>query len=83
MPSGVCGSGRNTRAQIVGVVPRTDVVSETTLVFFVEQLPTGSSQKFVKTKMFPKGVDLREKHGAVGLRALKNPALAQAVQADR
>ncbi len=38
---------------------------------FVERLATGSSQKFVKIKMFPPGVDPREQEGVIDLRSLK------------
>jgi len=38
---------------------------------FVDQLATGSSQKFVKVKMFPPGVDPREQQGVIDLRSLK------------
>ncbi|MBV9748756.1 MAG: hypothetical protein JO157_08070, partial [Acetobacteraceae bacterium] len=41
---------------------------------FVERLATGSSQKFVKIKMFPPGVDPREQEGVIDLRSLKKVA---------
>jgi crotonobetaine/carnitine-CoA ligase len=41
---------------------------------FVDSLPTGSSQKFVKIRMFPPGVDPRAQPGVLDLRALKKPA---------
>ena len=41
---------------------------------FVERLATGSSQKFVKIKMFPPGVDPREQAGVIDLRTLKKAA---------
>lgn len=49
---------------------------------FVDLLPTGSSQKFVKIKMFPEGVDPRNQDGVVDLRILKKPISAQGVQAN-
>lgn len=42
---------------------------------FVEQLPTGSSQKFVKVKLFPPGVDPRTQAGAIDLREMKKAAV--------
>ena len=41
---------------------------------FVETLPTGSSQKFAKIKLFPQGVDPRQQPGVIDLRGLKKPA---------
>ncbi len=41
---------------------------------FVDRLATGSSQKFVKVRMFPPGVDPREQQGAIDLRSLKKPS---------
>jgi crotonobetaine/carnitine-CoA ligase len=38
---------------------------------FVDALPTGSSQKFVKIRMFPPGVDPRTQPGVIDLRRLK------------
>ncbi len=38
---------------------------------FVDRLATGSSQKFLKVKMFPPGVDPREQDGIIDLRSLK------------
>ncbi len=45
---------------------------------FVESLPTGSSQKFAKAKLFPPGVDPRAQSGVIDLRSLKKPAKAHA-----
>lgn len=41
---------------------------------FVDELPTGSSQKFVKIRMFPPSVDPRTQDGVIDLRALKKPS---------
>ena len=41
---------------------------------FMDRLPTGSSQKFVKIKMFPPGVDPRTQDGVIDLRSLKKPS---------
>jgi acyl-CoA synthetase (AMP-forming)/AMP-acid ligase II len=41
---------------------------------FVDRLPTGSSQKFQKAKLFPPDVDPRAQAGAIDLRDLKKPA---------
>ena len=41
---------------------------------FMDRLPTGSSQKFVKIKMFAPGVDPRTQEGAIDLRSLKKPS---------
>ena len=40
---------------------------------FVDALPTGSSQKFAKAKLFPAGVDPRTVAGVIDLRSLKKP----------
>jgi acyl-CoA synthetase (AMP-forming)/AMP-acid ligase II len=45
---------------------------------FLESLPTGSSQKFVKIKLFPPGTDPRTEAGVIDLRNLKKPAKAHA-----
>ncbi|HKM61459.1 MAG TPA: AMP-binding protein [Acidisphaera sp.] len=45
---------------------------------FLESLPTGSSQKFVKIKLFPPGTDPRAQPGVIDLRALKKPAKVHA-----
>ncbi len=41
---------------------------------FTDRLATGSSQKFVKVRMFPPGVDPRGQEGAIDLRSLKKPS---------
>ncbi|MGH7068507.1 MAG: AMP-binding enzyme, partial [Acetobacteraceae bacterium] len=43
---------------------------------FVENLPTGSSQKFVKIKLFSPGSDPRTQPGVIDLRSLKKPSKA-------
>ena len=43
---------------------------------FVQQLPTGSSQKFVKIRLFPEGVDPRAEDGVVDLRESKKATVA-------
>lgn len=45
---------------------------------FLENLPTGSSQKFVKIKLFPPGADPRRQAGVIDLRGLKKPSKAPA-----
>lgn len=45
---------------------------------FLESLPTGSSQKFVKIKLFPPGSDSRTHPGAIDLRSLKKPSKVHA-----
>jgi acyl-CoA synthetase (AMP-forming)/AMP-acid ligase II len=40
-------------------------------VLFVESLPTTSSQKIQKVKLFPQGIDPRARPGVIDLRALK------------
>jgi acyl-CoA synthetase (AMP-forming)/AMP-acid ligase II len=45
---------------------------------FMDRLPTGSSQKLAKLKLFPPGVDPRAQPGAIDLRGLKTPAKARA-----
>jgi acyl-CoA synthetase (AMP-forming)/AMP-acid ligase II len=41
---------------------------------FTSELPTGSSQKLMKIRIFPPGVDPRTQPGAIDLRSLKRPA---------
>jgi acyl-CoA synthetase (AMP-forming)/AMP-acid ligase II len=40
---------------------------------FANELPTGSSQKLMKIRIFPPGVDPRTQPGAIDLRSLKRP----------
>lgn len=50
-------------------------------VLFVESLPTTSSQKIQKVKIFPPGVDPRQQPGVIDLRALKKKSTATSVKA--